>query len=299
MTQDPLDHRLQQADPARGLHPDAETREKLLAHLRTVEPPRRGKYDRSAPRTLAIVAMLGVAVFAATSVLLAGTLGTNSAARAYAAIDPSPGVLHLRTSTQTVSAAGSLTHAQTTESWLVGERWRSVTRRTAPEEVSGLGETAFDNGVARTWSARRDEIAVVSDPPDSWAPYDPSETFRRHYRRGGVQTLGEARLDGRTVVVFDFRDGDARVRYVVDQETYLPVEVRIDVSDLTTGRKRFSTTTRVDTYERLPSGPDTDDLLTLAPHPGAEVVEVSRRLPEGVGPTPSPPVSGGTARGDD
>ena len=269
--------------------------------------PRRERRRRTLAGTLAVACLLAVALLVAAS---SGPGGRrlDAVAAARAALAPHGAVVHLRLTTTIPSAKVMAT--RTTEQWTATDppRWRLV--QTVPRatpgyrvlgsdgrRVVGREELAYGGGRASTYEVANGLLTIqegfADDGPAAQPPSllrgDPATDLRTMLAAGRVVDAGLVRAHGRTVRRLTTRSAThgathTELTYDVDPETFAPVggslrfvgrlqRLRPGSPPRTTG---FTTSFRVDAYERLPLDARTAKLLEIAPARGARVVVVSR-----------------------
>jgi hypothetical protein len=236
---------------------------------------------RRLPRTALRLAVAGVVaaavVFGALSLMPGG--GPSAVARAADALDVAEGtILHTVVVTSSTTPGGGTFTGRS-------ESWRQQSPPYDERTVSKGRETATADGRPEAYLPSDNTLHVMR-PGDEIPPSRGSagtgdrllDGIRRYLAAGLARTDGTVTVHGRDAVRIVF-DGSPSV-YLVDAETYEPIQLR-DVGDDGT-----VVTSRYVTYELLPATPANLALLSLhKAHPGATVVHDV--TVEGYGPDPS------------
>ena len=162
------------------------------------------------------------------------------------------------------------------------------------------------------WEARSNTISEGGwgpAPSTGGAPTldpfaEPGAQLRTLQEQGRLRVAGTTRVEGRRAYRLvsgpvdhpQLRDGEERVEFLVDAETYLPLARRYASVHRSTDPEhpisRIVAFSRFPVYERLPLNPKNRGLLDLDPHPGAKCSQFAHELrgKKGVGfPNPCPP----------
>jgi hypothetical protein len=248
--------------------------------------------NRRLPRSAFCFAVAGIAAaavaFGVLSVLPGS--GPSAVARAAAVLNPADGtILHTVVVTTSTNPDGSSSTGRT-------ESWRQQSPPYDERSVTEGRETAMADGRPEAYIPSEDTLHVL--PPEAELP--PSrgsagtgnrllDNIRRYLASGEARTDGTVTVNGREAVriIFAGSQSPAGSRgramgatYLVDAQTYEPIELR-DVGDDGT-----VVTSRFVTYESLPATAANLALLSLRKqHPGATVVQDV--TVEGFGPDPA------------
>lgn len=286
MSPDPMTL-LREADPAGDERPDPVESEALLRRVLAM-PPAAPPSTRPRRRWALVPAGAACLLIAASALALLPRPGP--AERAYAAVTPGEEILHVESTklyrvekdSLLVPAppgdsraryrqrtAEGLTPAYRQETWETADpsrkRFTLAALRAGEEEIT-VYESASSPQGGRVFLPASSEILVSSSPTAPAGELTAVETFRRLYRGGEVTERGEVTVDGRKLVRLSTSTG-RRIDWLVDPDSYEPVVVR-----------RYDETGRIVqeeeriTVERIPLEGETERLLELSPHPGAEVV---------------------------
>jgi hypothetical protein len=328
---DPMEM-LAAADPlAEGerLTPEEEREaDALLARLLATPPrdaERRGGARHRARRwTIAATAAAGAAaaVLAATSLIDSDAPGGGIVERAVAAVTREDVIYHVveRTRAEASFEPGRVrTHY--IESWHTSEG--HIHQRTFASRDGRKGRLLQDfagrqlpgrrGGPLLRWEAWSNTITEggFGRGPDAGTgvpildPFsDPGAQLRRLQEEGRLSVAGTTRVGDRRAyrLVSDpvphsqLRDGEERVEFLVDANTYLPLAMRYSSvhrsSDPEHPISRIDIVSRYLVYERLPLNERNRAFLDLDPHPGAKCSRYAGELrgEQGVGfPNPCPP----------
>jgi hypothetical protein len=226
------------------------------------------------PRWTVATAAVAAAAAVAAVVFIGSDVDQAVAARSVAALSREDSVYHVvQRRTVTGDRRGPTTIPVRIESWYASdgrlhEKFFDGEDGRLLEEAAGKswlirwhGEENRLFAEGRPSSQGADELPVI-DPAG-----DPGATLRALEARGALRVDGET--DGGYRLVSDpieAENGEYRFEYVVDRETYLPIEQRwsLTVDGQTTGLVREFLT-----YDRLPLDAAADAQLDLDPHPDA------------------------------
>jgi hypothetical protein len=260
MSTDPLTL-LREADPARYEQPDRLDAEALLSRVLADRPPPGARHRIRWALVPAGAAVLLVAALVAFP-------RPGAAERAYAAVTPVDQILHVdSTLLVSVREGDRLIAANRRQTWEATNpsRQRIVVTALRPGGVElTMFETASSPRGTRGWTPSSNEIRVAARPIDPIGETTAVEVFRRLYREGAVAQRGRVTVYGRDLVRLS-TTGGRRTEFLVDPESFEPVLVRRYDGERITQEERL-------TIERLPFDADTERLLELSPHPGAEIV---------------------------
>jgi len=274
--------------------------------------PRRERRGRAVRIRLAILlGLLGaVAVVAA---LASRGAAPSIAARAYAATASDVNVIHYVEIDHVMPvSAGTVATGSRADVWISGSRSHRVRTSYLSERgqhtvlrdesaVDGAlfqgyqSNTIFEGRMPIPGSIRASCGAVTSCGFD---PTDPVTTVRELYNAGQLHDAGQTLLNGRRVDVITSKRpataGPAKVRILIDPQTFIPVEI-VETYDSPPGQRFLTATTTIKNYQRLPLTQQTSKLLAMRPHPHAHVIcapgaAMSRKGP--VRPPKCPPSSG-------
>lgn len=246
----------------------------------------RGRRRRVAVRMAAATAAAGAIVAGVASLPGDGTTGVvpgpataAAAERAAAVLSPAAGgIVHDVAVYRALGADGSVS------TWRE-ETWRQTSRPYARRQVvtrpggAPVETTTTGDGATDLYDPATNVIYThpAGDGPALGTPMaagdgDPlAEQMSGLLRSGKAQAVSRSTAGGRRVIRFAYENalpggGAVRWTYVVDAETYRPVELTSASPD---GSR---VTTRFETYETLDATADTRALLSLAAqHPGATV----------------------------
>jgi hypothetical protein len=274
---DPME-RLAAADPLLdGEQLDAEAQREadaLLAQVLAtpVEPVTR-KRPRLRRWTLATAAAAAAAALAAV-VFVGSDVDQAVAARSVAAVSRDDSVYHIvQRRTVTGDRQGPTTIPVRIESWYASDG-RLHEKFSAADDGRLLEEAAGRSWLIR-WYGEENRLAAegrgrsgdagklpVIDPAG-----DPGATLRALEARGALKVEEETDRGYRLVSEpIEVESGEYRFQYVVDRETYLPIEERWT---MTTGGETIGLVRQFLTYERLPLDATSEAQLDLDPHPDA------------------------------
>jgi hypothetical protein len=328
---DPME-KLAAADPLRDgerLTPEEEREADALLTRLLATPPagaeRRGRGRRRVRRwTLAAAAVVGAAaaVLAATSLVDSDAPGGGIVERAVAAVTQDDVIYHVveRTRVEASFEPGRV-RAHYIESWHTSEghiHQRTFASRDGRkgrllEDFAGRQLPGRRGGPLLRWQARSNTITEggFGRGPDtgSGAPAldpfsEPGAQLRRLEEQGRLRVAGTTRVgDERAYRLVSgpvshrqLRDGEERVEFLVDADTYLPLALRYSSvhssSDPEFPISRIDIFVRYLVYERLPLNEKNRAFLDLDPHPGAKCSDFAHELrgKRGVGfPNPCPP----------
>jgi hypothetical protein len=328
---DPMEN-LAAADPLRDgdrLTPEEEREaDALLARLLVTSPAgaegRGGGRQRVRRGTLATAAVVGVAaaVLVATSLVDSDTPGGGIVERAVAAVSQDDVIYHVveRTRAEVSYEPDEVTTIYT-ESWHTSEGHihqrtfaaRDGRRGRLLQDVAGRQLPGRRGGPLLRWEARSNTIteggfgrgrdtgagAPVLDPFS-----EPGAQLRTLEEQGRLRVAGTTRVgDERAYRLVSgpvshpqLRNGEERVEFLVDADTYLPLALRYSSvhrsSDPEFPISRIDIFIRYLVYERLPLNEKNRAFLDLDPHPGAKCSDFAHELrgDKGVGfPNPCPP----------
>jgi len=306
-----LMERLTAADPrphAERLSPE-EQREadalltRLLDTPAPQEPARRGARDGRPLRWALAAACAAVALLAATIVLDSDSPGPDIVELAVAAMSEEDAVYHAFERNRLIGAVGD----PDAERLAFHESWHTtggrLHRKTFAADGSRRGRLLYElagrrapgrrGGPALAWDARSNRIVRMGFAYNPRGiplidPYtDPGARLRDleaegRLRATGTETVARTdayRLDSGWVRGITRRTR-ARVVFLVDPETYLPLASRF--TNRLMGGEEFTVATRYLVYERLPLNGRTRGLLDLDPHPGATCAPgADKALPRG------------------
>ena len=215
----------------------------------------------------ALAAALAAAAFLVLGIA-PGATPPGIAERAYAAVTPEGEIAH---SIQdiTIHQDGKLALHERTERWWDGQRMRALTSKVAGDDVVPLTERVVVGDTLTTYlvqrnQLRRDERNFLGGQRQD----DPIAVFRELYRQDKVKPDGTATLDGQEVRRLTMRDGNELRAWLVDPETYQPIQYRITVGN--PERPAYAYTARYLTYEHLERTAQTEQRLEMSPHPDAK-----------------------------
>jgi hypothetical protein len=330
MPRQELIERLAAADPAPGgerLTPDEqEEADALLARLLATPPAgaeRRGGERRRVRRwALAAAAVVGAAAaaLAATGLLDSEVPGTGVVERAVAAMTRDDVIYHVVERSHT--RASYEPHGDMTsyiESWRTSDG--RIHQRTFAAKGGRRGRLLEDWAGRRLpgrrvwprlrWDAWENTITEggFGPGPDTGAPGlnffgDHGAQLKRLQAQGRLRVAGTTRVGPRLAYRLvsgrvpdpELPEGEERVEFLVDTDTYLPLAQRFSAryrsSDPENRTTRILVVSRYLVYERLPLNARNRALLHLDPHPGAKCSRFAGQLrgERGVGfPNPCPP----------
>ena len=298
-----LMERLAAANPAPGagtLTPEQQREaEALLERLLTTpaesRPPVRPHRRRRWPQLAAASAIAAVAAFAALSLLDSDEgPAPNVVARAVAALTQDDVIYHV----ESIDSGKASDFPEGIRSFFT-ESWHTtgglMHRKSFAVKDGGKGKLLGDfagrrrpgrrGGPALRWDAYSNTITESgfgSAPGGGGGapgldPFDPSRGVKELQAEGRLRTAGRVEVDGKRAYRLVYgpkrtSDGSGdrveRAEFLVDPDTYLPLEQRYSVryANGTTRSVRW----RYLTYERLPLNDRTRAHLDLDPHPGAK-----------------------------
>jgi hypothetical protein len=289
--------RLAAADPLSGgerLTSDQEREaEALLARLlATPVTPDSRRVRRARPRrwvaAAAGVAAVVAAAFAAVNLADSGAPGPGVVERAVAAVAAEDVVFHyVERMEATVPSRMGEDMTTYSESWNTADGRFHFKRYDSAGPGAGVlseyaGRRPPGRGVATVlaWDKQQDTIREAgfgfdSGPVPNLDPLgDPGAQLRALEEQGRLRPAGTTEVDGRRayrlesgpVTLPGEADGEQRIVFLVDAETYLPL---VKEHSIDTGVGRAMLVSRYTVYERLPLNERTNGLLALDPHPGA------------------------------
>jgi hypothetical protein len=325
---DPMEM-LAAADPLRDgerLTPEEEREaDELLARLLATPPAdaeRRGggrRVRRWAPAAAAVVGA-AAAVLAATSLLDSDGPGGGIVERAVAAVSQDGVIYHVVERLRAeVSYEPGRVRTHYIESWHTSDG--QIHHKTFAARDGRKGRMLIDFAGRRIpgrrvnpalrWDARSNTIseAGFGPGPDTGTPTvdpfnEPGAQLRRLQEEERLRVAGTARVGGKRayrlvsgpVAHPRLRDGEERVEFLVDADTYLPLALRYSSRSRSTDPEdpisRIDVVSRYLVYERLPLNERNRALLDLDSHPGAKCSQAAHELRgrQGVGfPNPCPP----------
>lgn len=272
--------RLQRANPHAAEPLSPEERGRLVASI-VASPPEEiataPRVRRARPRLVPAVAFgLGLAVVLAAVLVLSGR-GPGVAERAYAAV--TEGRLYHLVARATVTGERPLRLESYYDTVAPAFHNRYLELRDGRWRL--MAEYAGGPGGTRSYIEGSGTVSF--DPEERPRSFDPLADFKRAYRSGRVRSQGEVTVDGRRayrLVVDDTPPGAAnagnvvrysRSTYLVDAETYLPIEQRGDsVIALDGAPERFRAVTRYEVAERLPRTRENLRNLRFVARPGVD-----------------------------
>jgi hypothetical protein len=236
--------------------------------------------NRRLPRSAfrpAVAGVVAAAVAFGVLSVLPGS-GPSAVARAAAVLHPVEGtILHTVVVTRSTNPDGSSSTGRT-------ESWRQQSPPYDERSVTEGRETATADGRPEAYLPSEDTLHVL--PPEAELPPSRSsagtgdrllDNIRRYLASGDARTNGTVTVSSREAVRITFagsqspagsRGRATQATYLVDAQTYEPIEFR-DVGDDGT-----VVTSRFVTYELLPATATNLALLSLRKqHPGANVVQ--------------------------
>jgi hypothetical protein len=290
--------RLAAADPLSGgerLTPDEEREaEALLARLLTTPVGAEGRRAPRARRRRLALAAAGVAAvaagaFVAINLADSGAPGPGVVERAVAAVAAEDVVFHyVERMEATVPSRMGEDMTVYSESWNTADGRFHHKRYTSPgpgaellSDFAGRRLPGRDLARALAWDAREDTIREMgysfdSGPVPNLDPLaDPGAQLRTLEEQGRLRPAGTTEVDGRRAYRLesgpvsrpDEPESEERVVFLVDAETYLPLQKRHSID---TGVGSATLVSRYTVYERLPLNARTSELLALDAHPGAK-----------------------------
>ena len=255
----------------------------LLDDATFIARGRNRRRHRSALR-FAVAGLAAAAVaFGVLSVL--PDSGPSAVARAAAVLNPADGtILHTVVVTTSTNPDGSSSTGRT-------ESWRQQSPPYDERSVTEGRETAMADGRPEAYIPSEDTLHVLPSeaelPPSRGSAGTGNrllDNIRRYLASGEARTDGTVTVNGREAIRITF--AGSKSTYLVDAQTYEPIELR-DVGDDGT-----VVTSRFVTYESLPATAPNLALLSLRKqHPGATVVQDV--TVEGFGPDPAKGEVGG------
>ena len=267
-----LMERLAAADPLRDdEHPlDAEA-DALLARI-VATPPEPVHRHRVRRYSIATAAVAAVATVAAV-VFVGSDADEAVAARSAAALGRADSVYHvIQRRTITGDRQGPTTIPVRIESWYSSDR-RLHEKYFDAEDGRLLEEAAGRSWLIR-WNVDQNRLFAEGRGPSGNAGKlplldpsgDPGLTLQALVARGALE-VEEETDDGYRLVSepIEVDVGEYRFEYVVDKQTYLPVEERWTLTD---GGETIGMVREFLTYERLPLD-EAEAQLDLDPHPDA------------------------------
>jgi hypothetical protein len=251
------------------------------------------------------------AVFAAVNLLDSDAPGPGVVERAVAAVSREAGVYHVleRSHTSLVGPGDPARPGRMTfyyEYWHTpGGRFHHKTfaadggrRGKLLSELAGKRRPGRNGGPVLMWDAGSNTIypagfgirPIIRRTPGIDRFSDPGNQLRMLEQQGRLRLAGTRRVGDREA--YRLVSGDvpgkvkgayARVEFLVDTETYLPLAQRQSIRH--PSGHAFDSFTRYLVYERLPLNSRTRGQLDLDPHPGASCSPAfdGRRKPEPVG----------------
>jgi hypothetical protein len=153
-------------------------------------------------------------------------------------------------------------------------------RRPGRRGGPALRYTAFENRILESgFGSGGGRSAPVLDPYSG-----PAATLRRYQQQGRLRYAGSEKVRGRTAYRLDSgwqpgfisRSSRDRVQFLVDAETYLPLELRY--REHTEGGARRTLVSEYLVYERLPLNRRNRGLLALGRYPGAKCSPFAHEL---------------------
>lgn len=238
---------------------------------------RRRLVSEGAGTPVLVTAALAAAVFAAVAIT-PGASPTSIAERAYAAVTPEDEIVHTLQEV-TIRENGELALDQRMEEWWDGERMRSLASKVVDGKAVPVAETVVAGETSTTYLVDSDQLRREQrDFLGGQRRDDPIAVFRELYRQDKVKPDGTAQLEGREVRRLTMRDGNQLRTWLVDPETYQPIEYRMTVGN--PERPAFAYTVRYLTYERLERTPQTLRRLKMTPHPNANVTTEPVKPPD-------------------
>jgi stage V sporulation protein SpoVS len=314
---DPM-QRLAAADPLRDgerLTPEEEREAEALLTQLLATAPAVGVGRRRVRRwTLAAAGAAGAvaAVLAATSLIDSKAPGAGIVERAVAAVSQPDVVYHVvERSRADVSYAPEATTLYI-ESWHTSDG--RIHQRTYAAEDGRRGKLMQDFAGVQIpgrrvnpvlmWDASTDTIseAGFGPGPDTGAPVinpfnEPGAQLRALEAEGRLRVAGETLVEGKRAYRLvsgpvdhpHLRNGEERAEYLVDADTYIPLERTYESVHRSTDPEhpisRIEITGELLVYERLPLTDENRALLDLDPHPGAKCSDFAHELTgkQGVG----------------
>jgi hypothetical protein len=283
-----LDDDLRLLDPAGP--PGDEPDDEVLLRAILARPVPAPRAPRRALRPRLVV--LGATCLAAGAVALAMPRGTpvNVVAKAYETISQPDSILHYRMrTTYPGSAVSPAQDLGVVEAWQAGDGSR--TRYVMPLSGGKTLEQVASGAGTRTWVSDRNQI-ITYDRAHAGAPPAPAtagmrqdigdpRTLLRRAQAGDAEVteLGEATVRG--VPVVQFRVGRCVVTkntvtfaavVSVRRDDYTPVRVEQPACG-TAPDDMPGMTVDYEQFDVLPATDPNRQLLDMAPHPGAEVVD--------------------------
>ncbi|MGH3262336.1 MAG: hypothetical protein ACRDNS_10095, partial [Trebonia sp.] len=238
-------------------------------------PRRRILRHRAAGAFVAIVASAVGAIVA-----LAGGGGSSVVARAYAATNPAGVIVHY------VEASSIWVHnrrvaATTMQVWSYGDRSHQILN---PDDPNNRQDIVASDGHVYTLMDGQLMTSLYS-PADNRCPAagvlegcvlsennGPIAALRELYRSSQIHLAGHTTVDGRRVDVLSGRSGNLSIRALVDDHTFVPVEVTITGTAPRIGRAAPSThVLTITSYQRLSVTQSHLRRLALPPHPHARL----------------------------
>jgi hypothetical protein len=260
----------------------------LLKRLDPTIRPLREPLSRPRGRWRPTRARMGVAAAAltaasvATALALSGLGGgrLNVAAAAYRATAAGPGVLHM--SIVTERTVGSATTTTSEQIWTAQDPRRMRTVQTDSEETR---EGALTTTPARSlvWSSSQPTVIKESTPANvDLTESSPVQTIHRLLGEGRATVLGKTTYEGRDAWQLQVHPQTPPASFngtrvpepelIVAAQTYIPLALVEHFAASENGKPELAEQrTRYTTYEELPTNPQDEAMVDLAPHAGATV----------------------------
>jgi hypothetical protein len=269
-------------------------REHLIAELRPSVRRRRGR--RRWALTLAGAACAAVAAIPVVDLLGSNGSGPGVIEKAVAAVSSEEAIYH---SVSRLTTDGVTRYWD--EAWIGpdGRRHGLLYEANGGDRGSLWLEASWDGSIGSSFDARTNTLVVIrahrdaGPVPSPQGPTLPSlnptedagAQLRRLHEQGRLELAGTEEVRGQRAYrlvadtwVDPSEEGHTeRVEFLVDAETYLPLEQRDFSTHLVDGRPVTDTATREFlTYEKLPTSQENLAKLEPRPHPGAEVLDPER-----------------------
>jgi hypothetical protein len=255
---------------------------------------------RRRPRRWAVaaagVAGVTVAAFAAANLIESDSSGPGVVDKAVAAVTREDAVYHVVERMRATMPPGMGPNMTTyLESWHTTDgrvhqrRFELRGGRPGPllSDFAGARRTGGRDGGGLAWTRANTIVEVglafVAGPVPRITPFeDPGAQLRALEEQGKLRLAGTEDFDGHRAYRLESGPitrpgrpgGQARIVFLVDAETYLPLAMR-ETLEHPSGR-RWSIETRYLVYEHLPLNDRTRRLLALDPHPGARCSPTAR-----------------------